>query len=1146
MSKLLITTSLSLFIFLSSLFSQPLPKTLLWRISGNGLQKPSYLFGTMHIYDPRLFDLGDSLLYAISTSEGFANELDLSKITPMMVDFVNQEINHSLTLKEMLSSKSYNKYGPALSKKLNKPADEITSLDILREKNKWIDEGYKGKKMQTFLDAYLSDLAYRQGKWIGGVEDFSDQSGLMTAGIDESDIRQLVLGDGTSEKAEMESMVTTYQNSDLDGFQKMVTGMDSSMRDMMLIRRNRKMAFRMDSLAHQRTMVFAVGAAHLPGDEGLISLLRKKGYAVDPVFYSKRINPKDYKIPEVTRPWVDVNDPDGRYKVMMPGTPGDLKFYGVMTMSMYFDIYNGTWYLTASASLPYDQKGLDSVERTMLKQLFGSRTYKEESKLDVNGIPGKSYVQKDVDGYKKAYLLYKNNILYYAVAYSASDTLTALNSVDKFFKSFQPIAVSIDLNAGHFEFIDSVRAYQILLPAKPKPIDAMAKNTNQTVKAELMLSTDAETGTYYFIGSTEASKGYALQNDSTTIRTVRDNLVERFQDITKDTSYILSDHRMLDLDGSMLNGSMRAKMKVISRGNRYYSLLIMYGPGKWNETADRAVSSFQLRKYSFNHWENKTSPDSLFSSWVPDQITFRKDKDESREKHSRTYESYDSSRANTYSVKLDTLDKYFWTKDDSSLWSFEKDRFTDKSDTILSEKIFTKDGLTAYELFKKPRGANNIQRMRMILWGNIVCRLSSTQESKTIYEENVNRYFDEFRFHHPAPESNIFKSKAAFLLKDLQSLDSNTRRQAFKAFSHAPFIKSELGILQDALLLNYPADSSQSKSVNLMIAEQIIELDNSSSVSFAISHLTPRENPEIQNALFEIISRYHTKSNYEDLGKLLMSSGPGVELPYEVTNKWYDSLQLAKELFPAILPLLKDSAKIRSVLDIGNDLLDSNLISISIFKPWQERILNYAGQRFARTKTDTLNYSSSDYAVINFLKRFDNISSNAMLKKWLLVDGNGYHKQAIVLALLENMQPVPQQALTDLAGSKYTRVDLYKNLKKYKKSALFPVKYKTQAYFAENLVQDAASSYSDEDEETIFIQARDMIYKGKTSRFFFYDVFNIGEDEHLLAVAGPYDLDRTDLSISEARSEVYSKEKYEFSKALAQMKALIAQMEKSE
>jgi uncharacterized protein YbaP (TraB family) len=101
MNKSPITTWVGVFICLSSLLAQKLPKTLLWRISGNGLKKPSYLYGTMHVYDPRLFNLGDSLLQAISSSEGFANELDLNQITPMIVEIVKQQIRKSLTLKEM-------------------------------------------------------------------------------------------------------------------------------------------------------------------------------------------------------------------------------------------------------------------------------------------------------------------------------------------------------------------------------------------------------------------------------------------------------------------------------------------------------------------------------------------------------------------------------------------------------------------------------------------------------------------------------------------------------------------------------------------------------------------------------------------------------------------------------------------------------------------------------------------------------------------------------------------------------------------------------------------------------------------------------------------------------------------------------------
>ena len=265
----------------------------------------------MHVQDPRLFILGDSLLNAISNSEGFANEIDLNQITPMITEIIQQEISNAVFVKKLVSKEVFDRYGPALSKKLNKPAEEITTTDILKEKNKWIDESMKGKKMQTFLDAYLTGLADRQGKWIGGIEDFSDQTSLINSLVDESDIKQLAYGDKTGESAEMEKMTTIYLNNDLEGFQLLINGMDSNYKDKLLIRRNHKMAFRIDSLAHIRSMVFAVGAAHLPGEEGLIRLLRAKGYTVDPVFSSKKIKPEDYPVHDVVRPWVEVNDTEG-------------------------------------------------------------------------------------------------------------------------------------------------------------------------------------------------------------------------------------------------------------------------------------------------------------------------------------------------------------------------------------------------------------------------------------------------------------------------------------------------------------------------------------------------------------------------------------------------------------------------------------------------------------------------------------------------------------------------------------------------------------------------------------------------------------------------------------------------------------------
>ena len=114
-----------------------------------------------------------------------------------------------------------------------------------------------------------------------------------------------------------------------------------------------------------------------------------------------------------------------------------------------------------------------------------------------------------------------------------------------------------------------------------------------------------------------------------------------------------------------------------------------------------------------------------------------------------------------------------------------------------------------------------------------------------------------------------------------------------------------------------------------------------------------------------------------------------------------------------------------TILDVASDMLDSNIISISVFKPWQEEtILNYADKRFRLTRADTLNYSIADYSVINFLKRFNDNPSNAMLKKWLQVEGNENHKQAIVLALLENM-PARKSTGAESSGSQQIQPDWF-------------------------------------------------------------------------------------------------------------------------
>src|SRR6478735_3683509 len=48
---------------------------LLWKVTGNGLSKPSYLFGTMHLQDKRVYDFSDSVLIKLKECPSFAMEI---------------------------------------------------------------------------------------------------------------------------------------------------------------------------------------------------------------------------------------------------------------------------------------------------------------------------------------------------------------------------------------------------------------------------------------------------------------------------------------------------------------------------------------------------------------------------------------------------------------------------------------------------------------------------------------------------------------------------------------------------------------------------------------------------------------------------------------------------------------------------------------------------------------------------------------------------------------------------------------------------------------------------------------------------------------------------------------------------------------
>src|SRR5512138_1785036 len=87
--------------------NKKLENSLLWEISGNGLTKPSYLYGTIHMICKEDAMIGDSLVSAIQKSDRVYFEVDMDNLMEMLTAFKDFKMRNDTTLADLLSKEDY-------------------------------------------------------------------------------------------------------------------------------------------------------------------------------------------------------------------------------------------------------------------------------------------------------------------------------------------------------------------------------------------------------------------------------------------------------------------------------------------------------------------------------------------------------------------------------------------------------------------------------------------------------------------------------------------------------------------------------------------------------------------------------------------------------------------------------------------------------------------------------------------------------------------------------------------------------------------------------------------------------------------------------------------------------------------------------
>lgn len=261
--------------------------TLLWEVSGNGLDKPSYLFGTFHLLCKEDIHFSDALKTAMQRADTIYMEMDMDDPSTLMGGMLYMTMKDGKTLKDFYTEEEYKRLTDFFNDSLKTPI-----MMLQRMKPYFLVALFYPRLMDcktvSGVEQELINLAKEYKKEIKGLETIQFQASVFDSIPYEWQAKELLKNvDSTQQmKNEFDQMVRLYKNQQLDSLAAMMNESefsDEGFGKILLVDRNKNWAHQLQSLMKKESVFVAVGAGHLPGKNGLINLLKQMGYALTPI-----------------------------------------------------------------------------------------------------------------------------------------------------------------------------------------------------------------------------------------------------------------------------------------------------------------------------------------------------------------------------------------------------------------------------------------------------------------------------------------------------------------------------------------------------------------------------------------------------------------------------------------------------------------------------------------------------------------------------------------------------------------------------------------------------------------------------------------------------------------------------------------------
>jgi uncharacterized protein YbaP (TraB family) len=1136
---------------------------LLWEITGNGLQKPSYLFGTMHVSSKLVFHLSDSFYLDIKNTDVVALELDPQLWQDQLFRFENLQSNLRYYTQgapnEFINERSFQleKYEDKLRSALS---DEPTVINGLLYRT------YRGQadfEEDTYLDLYIYQTGRKLGKQATGVENyFQTERLIMEAAQDMMKDKKKKAPDTDGESAfEIERKTQeAYRKGDLDlldSLERLMEPSESYM-EKFLYRRNEIQASSIDSIVQRHSLFVGVGAAHLPGKRGVIELLRKKGYTLRPIMMpdqdaTRRDDIDKIKVPVTFSPFTS---PDGAFSVQLPGKLYRRTDGRAPDSWQYADMSNGAYYMidrvkTHSSFLGQkDEAILKKVDSLLYENIPGKILHK--TPITRNGYKGYDITARTRRGDIQRYNILVTPYDVWVFKMSGTNGYVDGPEADQYFNSINIRKNSPD---GWATFSPARGGFSIRWPDNPAQNKTIA-DADGSVRWEYEAA-DSVTGDSYMLWKTTVQNYRFLEEDTADLSLMEEsfrgsNYIDKC--LTRSTG-TFAGHACLDATYSEKDGSF-IRARFILHGADYY-VLAAHDKSK-DKPFTNFFGSFAFTPYLYPTFRNYTDSFlhiSVTTPMVPDvdagmrRIVERASSEEFLNSlpdysgywpRAKTALFQDDSTGEAVFVSVETFPKYYYPKDTASFWQEETGEKRIHRDLVVSSKQHYTDGdQSGYRFTLTDTNTTRRINMWVFLQGNRLFRIVSLTDSLQENSEFLNRFYSSLHTTGQPSGPSVFENKLDTFFRDFYSTDSTVVKRAKEAIPNIYFGPTGVTALLHAIDgLAYNGKDYFGTKTKLI--NELGYIDDSLAVPAVVAGLNriyqkAGDTSTIQNAVLKALAHQKTAAAYKLLGQLIIQDPPVFDNGSDYNLLFRDigdSLALARTLFPGLLQLASVDDYKSNIQSLLADLVDSNYLQAPDYASYFSQIYfdaKIAWKRQEGKDERKLQKKEEENDDNNDVEADDNNSGGGLDDYAILLEPFYGRNPTIphffdkllqsrdvqlrtntALLLLRHHREVKDSILLALASDDASRSALYQGLTDIGQADRFPKRYKTQEDIARSLLVAAhsADSFADisyiDKAPTQFKQLKGTVY------FFKYKLNK--EDDWMLGLSGIQPAERKSIS----------------------------------